>query len=105
VVFATEESALAAVFKEWPLERSNVPGHLSRTLNAQQFAFQLTHRYIDGRRTPLADKFFSTLDFDSTDDLLAAVAGMEWNVQAVAKCHDLAWDVQDDWIYWVLYIK
>ena len=26
-------------------------------------------------------------------------------MEPVATCHDLAWDVQDSWIYWVLYIK
>jgi SAM-dependent methyltransferase len=105
IVFAKEESALAAVLKQWPQERSSVPENLSRTLNLQRFTHALTHRYIDGTRTPLADKFFSMLEFDSTEDLFDAVADMELNVEAVAKCHDLAYGVQDGWIYWVLYIK
>ena len=30
---------------------------------------------------------------------------MELDVDTVAKCHDLAWDVLGGWVYWVLYIK
>ena len=63
------------------------------------------NRYLDGRRTPLTDKFFSTLGFDSTEDLLAAIAGMDLDVDTMAKSHDLAGLPLGGWIYWVLYTK
>jgi hypothetical protein len=106
LVFAKRESALAAVLREGPLEVPiNDAERLTRAINSPQLVSHPANRYIDGRKTPLTDKFFSTLDFDSTEDLLAAVAGMELDVDTVAKCHDLAWDVLGGWIYWVLYIK
>jgi hypothetical protein len=87
-------------------KRASASERLLRTLNAQQRTHLSSHRYIDGTRTPLTDTFFSTLPFDSTEDLLTAVASMELSVEAMAKCHDLARDtVLGGWIYWVLYIK
>jgi hypothetical protein len=106
IVFAKREAALAAVLKERPVETgSSVVERLTRTVSVQNLASGSVNRYVDGTRTPLTDKFFSTLDFDSAEDLLAAVASMELDLDAVAKCHDLAWDALGGWVYWVLYIK
>jgi hypothetical protein len=56
---------------------------LSRTLNDQQSAPHSARCYIDALRTPCTsdgehyyDEFFSTLDFDSAEDLLAAVISL-----------------------------
>jgi SAM-dependent methyltransferase len=106
VVFAKRESALTAVLKERPLELgSNDAERLTRALDSQLSASPPVNRYIDGKKTPLTDTFFSTLDFDSTEDLLVAIAGMEFDLDTLAKSRDLAWDVLGGWIYWVLYIK
>jgi predicted RNA methylase len=106
IVFAKRESTLAAVLKEEPLEvGSSDAERLTRAMDSQQVASYPVNRYIDGRKTPLSDKFFSTWNFDSAQDLLAAIAGMELDVDTVARCHDLARDVLGGWVYWVLYIK
>jgi hypothetical protein len=103
---------LRVVGAKYASDTGSAADRLSRTLNAQQPAPLSADRYIDGMRIPCSidskyyyDEFFSTLDFGSSEDLLAAVAGMELDLKAMAKCHDLAGDVLSGWIYWVLYIK
>jgi len=60
---------------------------------------------VDVDRTCLQAKFFSTFQYDSTADLLAAVQEQPINLAAMAQNRDLRLDVYSGWSYWLLYLK
>jgi hypothetical protein len=58
--------------------------------------------YIDTTRTEWYDRFFSTLEFDSAEELLAGLP--EFELGAIARCRDLELFLEG-WLYWVLYLR
>jgi SAM-dependent methyltransferase len=62
-------------------------------------------RLMDVSRTRLQEKFFSAFEFDSSEELLAAVDGMEIDVGALARSHDSRYAGYDGWVLWLLYLK
>ena len=60
---------------------------------------------VDIDRTCLQTKFFSTFQYESTADLLAAVQEQPINLAALAENRDLKLDVYSGWSYWLLYLK
>jgi hypothetical protein len=61
--------------------------------------------HVDPSQTPWYDRFFSTWGFDTSDELFAAIDGVELPVDAVARSDDLARLGLSGWLYWTLYIK
>ena len=72
--------------------------------SAQQSDFDVPMRYVDVRRTGLHDRFFFTFQFDTANELLDAVAGMQIDLPTLARCHDLR-RMYNGWLYWFLYLK
>ncbi len=60
---------------------------------------------VDPSQTPWYDRFFATWDFDTASELLDAIGGCEFSVDAIARSHDLARRGLSGWLYWTLYIK
>lgn len=60
---------------------------------------------VDTVRTPWLDRFFTAMSFESPDDLLAAVAAMELDLDRMMKNRDLQLESTSGWLYWVLFIK
>jgi hypothetical protein len=65
----------------------------------------MSTRHIDVKRTCLQERFFSNFLFDSAEDLLAAVAGMEIDVNSMMRNRDLYGLGYSGWVYWLLYVK
>jgi hypothetical protein len=60
---------------------------------------------VDVVRTALQRRYFDTFAFDSPAELLAAVDGMEIDVDSLAHCRDVRVRLADGWVYWLLYTK
>jgi SAM-dependent methyltransferase len=60
---------------------------------------------IDPNRTSWYDRFFSVCRFDSAEDLLSAIAGMQVDLDAVIGHNDLIRGGISGSVYWLLYIK
>jgi hypothetical protein len=60
---------------------------------------------VDAQRTCLQDKFFRHFDFDSTSELVAAVAEMEVGLETIAVGRDCRDHVYSGWVYWFLFLK
>jgi len=60
---------------------------------------------IDIQRTCLQQRFFEHLRFDTSEELLAALAGIEVNLDALAQSHDLRYYLYSGWGYWLIYAK
>jgi SAM-dependent methyltransferase len=73
--------------------------------SVQQPGSDVPIRYIDVSRTGLQDRFFHNFEFDTADELLAALAGMEIDLATMARSHDLRREVYSGWVYWLLYLK
>lgn len=65
----------------------------------------MSGRYIDVSRTCLQQRFFSRFEFNSTEELLSKVAGMQINLDTIAGSDDLRRGVYSGWAYWLLYLK
>jgi hypothetical protein len=61
--------------------------------------------YIDTKRIPWYDRFFSVMKFDSVDNLLSAIEDMHVDLDDIASSNDLKRDGVRGWTYWFLYIK
>jgi len=61
--------------------------------------------YADAARTGLQERFFSAFEFDSPDDLLAAVAGIELDLDRIARSRDSQAYEYLGWVYWLLFLK
>ncbi len=72
--------------------------------SAQGPSSQESTGYIDVARTSLQKRFFSTFEFDSTDELLAAVAGMQIDLATIARSRDFERGYSG-WLYWLIYLK
>jgi SAM-dependent methyltransferase len=106
IVFARQKSALTAVLKT--LQAKVDPATRGRVAveGAEQVDSRPALRYVDvSRSTSWYDSFFSTLQFDSAEELLEAVAEMWIDVDTMVKGHDLRRQVMSGWVYWLLYIK
>jgi hypothetical protein len=73
--------------------------------SVQQPGSDVPIRYIDVSRTGLQDRFFHNFEFDTADELLAALAGMEIDLATMARSHDLRREAYSGWVYWLLYLK
>ncbi len=62
-------------------------------------------RHVDVARTLLQEKFFDTFGFDSTEELFAAVDGMDVDVAALARSQDARVGGYDGWVLWFLFLK
>ena len=62
-------------------------------------------RHVDVARTVLQEKFFTTFNFESPDELCAAVGGMDVDVAALARSHDSRVEGYDGWVLWFVYLK
>ena len=60
---------------------------------------------VDVERTALQHRFFEMFAFDSLGELLAAVDGMTFDLEALARCRDVRDWLADGWVYWLLYTK
>jgi len=60
---------------------------------------------IDVVRTALQRRFFDMFSFDTPDELLAAIGGLELDVDALARCRDVRDRLADGWVYWLLFTK
>jgi hypothetical protein len=60
---------------------------------------------IDVQRTCLQQRFFEHLRFDTSAELLAALAGIEVDLDTLAQSHDLRYYLYSGWGYWLLYAK
>jgi hypothetical protein len=106
IAFAKEEAALTTVLKERPMELRGAAKPTAQTSSTKRLESHGKARYIDVNTLWWYEGFFSTLKFDSTEHILAAVAGMEIDVDAMARGYHLTrLDVLGGWVYWVLYIK
>ena len=75
------------------------------TTSAQQPGSNVSTRYIDVIKTCLQSiGFFSTFAFDSADELLAAVAEMQFDLSTMVRNRDLR-SMYSGWLYWLLYVK
>jgi 2-polyprenyl-3-methyl-5-hydroxy-6-metoxy-1,4-benzoquinol methylase len=107
IAFAKEESALAAAFKV-PLIKTEAARKSSPIVGrATQSSNPDVARYldIDVDRTNLQKRFFSTFLFDSSEELLAAVAGMHVDLHTIAQSRDSKEYGADGWVYWLLFTK
>jgi SAM-dependent methyltransferase len=62
-------------------------------------------RHVDVARTVLQKKFFEMFNFDTTDQLLAAVEGMDVDVTALARSRDSRVEGYDGWVLWFLFLR
>jgi SAM-dependent methyltransferase len=62
-------------------------------------------RHVDVTRTVLQEKFFNTFNFETTDQLLAAVEGMDVDVMALARSRDSRVEGYDGWVLWFLFLR
>ena len=62
-------------------------------------------RHLDVSRTLFQEKFFNTFNFASTEDLLAAVEGIDVDVAALARSHDARVEGYDGWVLWFVFLK
>jgi SAM-dependent methyltransferase len=62
-------------------------------------------REVDVRRTPWYDPFFEAFAFKSPEELVAAIDGMEVNLDALAEEHDLRANGMSGWVYWLIFVK
>ena len=60
---------------------------------------------LDVPRTRLHKRFFATFPFDSSLDIIAALGGMEFRLDLLAKSEDLSRYGADGWMYWALFVK
>ena len=109
IAFAKQESSLSAALKSSPpAELESQTNVILAAESAEQLDPELAPlRYVDVSRTARwYDRFFSTLQFGSAEELLAAVAGIQVDVDSIARSHDLMQkEVLSGWAYWLLYIK
>ena len=68
-------------------------------------ASSAVRRHVDVARTVLQEKFFTTFNFESPDELCAAVGGMDVDVAALARSHDSRVEGYDGWVLWFVYLK
>jgi hypothetical protein len=59
---------------------------------------------VDVSRTCLQEQFFAVFDSATGEDLFAAVAGLEIDVQAVARLRNSALEYEG-WLYWLLFLR
>jgi hypothetical protein len=105
IVFARDERSLTAGLKQIPSTQPPIP---LVSIEQSGTASPITHvdsGWLDITRTSWLDCFFSVMDFDSPDDLLSAVAGMDFDLDRMAKSRDLTHGPLGGWLYWVLFIK
>ena len=62
-------------------------------------------RHVDVARTVLQRKFFDTFNFDTTDQLFAAVEGMSVDVTALARSRDSRVEGYDGWVLWFMFLR
>ena len=62
-------------------------------------------RHVDVARTVLQRKFFDTFNFETTDELLAAVEGMNVDVTALARSRDARVEGYDGWVLWFVFLR
>lgn len=117
IVFAKEEARLKEALKRNPLTSPSAHMHeasapAGAAQNENESALpegsrdnESTTRFIDVRRTCLQKRFFSMFEFDSTDELLTAVARIEVDLESIARSRDLYEHVYSGWVYWLLYLK
>jgi hypothetical protein len=60
---------------------------------------------VDVERTRIHDAFFRMFAFDSPDELLNAVDGMDVDLSSLARCRDIRVNLADGWLYWFLFTK
>jgi SAM-dependent methyltransferase len=101
MVFAKTQEALDdALLDAVPvLEEPGEPTEAAHTASDGQ------QRHVDVTRTVLQKKFFDTFEFDTTDQLLAAVEGMNVDVRALARSRDARVDGYDGWVLWFLFLR
>ncbi len=100
LVFAKTEEALANALHEGAapvLEEAKEPTAVAPSNGAV--------RHVDVARTVLQEKFFTTFNFESTEDLFAAVGGMDVDVAALSRSHDSRVEGYDGWVLWFVYLK
>jgi SAM-dependent methyltransferase len=98
VVFAKKDAALRA-----HVRGLGTPGrHFSA---GRRRGTELEVHAIDVGRTPWYDRFFTKFAFNSPEELLAAIEGMELDVDALASDGDLAVNDLAGWGYWLVYLK
>jgi SAM-dependent methyltransferase len=99
LVFAKTREALADTLLDAVpvLEERTGPPETQETSNGV--------RHIDVARTVLHKKFFETFDFDTTEQLFAAVEGMSVDASALASSRDSRVDGYDGWVLWFLFLR
>jgi SAM-dependent methyltransferase len=100
IIFAKTEEALRGALKEDMPQVLHAGG-----APAADAAETGDIRLMDVSRTRLQEKFFSTFEFDSSEDLLTAVDRMEVDVGTLARSHDSRFAGYDGWVLWLLYLK
>jgi hypothetical protein len=60
---------------------------------------------IDVVKTSLQKSFFSVFSFDSPDELIAAIDGIDVDVRSLSRCRDIRYSLADGWVYWFLFAK
>jgi hypothetical protein len=60
---------------------------------------------VDTMRTRLQERFFDTFEFDSREELFAAIGDMNVSLDTIARSLDSRAAVYSGWVYWFLFLK
>jgi hypothetical protein len=60
---------------------------------------------VDITRTRLQEHFFNVFEFDSREELFAAIRDMEVGLDSIARSFDSRTSVYSGWVYWFLFLK
>jgi SAM-dependent methyltransferase len=101
VVFAKDEDLLSRTLKPRAAE-GGVPDQDQEEGGTARASKSM--RYIDVARTPGPERFFEHFAFDSPDELLAAIDGMDVDLDTLVRIRDLRAEYTG-WVYWFLYVK
>ncbi len=101
-VFAKDEETLSKTLKA--REITPPGGNATTEEHGSAAEARTSIRYVDVARTPGLERFFDHFGFDSPDELLTAIDGMEIDLDALAPSHDARMEYSG-WVYWFLYVK
>lgn len=99
IVFAKDADILASVLKPEPGEG---PGPAEP---ADGPATEPEVTAIDVTRTAIPQQFFRTFEFDTPEELVAAVDAMQLDIETLARSHDARKHLYGGWVYWLLFLK
>jgi SAM-dependent methyltransferase len=98
MVFAKTQAALeGSLLDAVPVLEESEPHEPQVTIDGE--------RYVDVARTVLQEKFFHVFNFDTTDELFAAVESMNVDVSTLARSHDSRVEGYDGWVLWFLFLR